>query len=92
MYLIVAYDVPAERTEKYRKLLARYLVHFQYSVFAGDMTEVEYRRMRQNIDALYEDADHVIFIQTANRRNISIEIVKEGVKQKDTSHLGSSIV
>ncbi len=92
MYLIAAYDVPAERTEKYRKLLTRYLIHFQYSVFAGDITEVEYRRMRQSIDALYEDADHVIFIRTANRRNICIEILKEGVKQKDLSHLGSAIV
>lgn len=92
MYLIVAYDVPAERTEKYRKLLTRYLTHFQYSVFAGDMTEVEYRRMRQNIDTLYKDTDHIIFIQTANRRNINVEIVHDGVKQKDTSHLGSAIV
>ncbi len=92
MYLVVAYDVPAERTEKYRKLLTRYLAHFQYSVFAGDMTEVEYRRMRQNIDTLYKDTDHIIFIQTTNRRNINIEIVKDGVKQKDTSHLGSAIV
>ena len=91
MYLVVAYDVPAERTEKYRKLLARYLPPLQYSVFAGDITEVVYRRLRQNLDDLYEDTDHLVFIQTVNRRNISVEIIKQGIKQEDTSHLGSTV-
>ena len=91
MYLIVAYDVPAKRTEKYRKLLACYLMQLQYSVFGGDMTETAYRKLRRNIDGLYEATDHLVFVQTSNRRNIYVEVVKNGIVQEDTSHLGSAI-
>ena len=91
MYLIVAYDVPAERTEKYRKLLSRYLPQLQYSVFAGDMTETNHRKLCRDIKVLYEDTDHLVFIQTANRRNIQVQSVKAGVTEKDISHLGSII-
>lgn len=91
MFLIAAYDVPAERTEKYRKLLARYLSQLQYSVFAGDLTEKDYRKLRQDIKVLYEDSDYLVFVRTANRRNIQMELVKDGVTQEDKSHLGSAI-
>ncbi len=91
MYLIVAYDVPAERTEKYRKLLSRYLPQLQYSVFAGDVTETAYRKLRRDIKALYKETDHLVFIQTANRRNVQVETLRAGIKEVDTSHFGSII-
>lgn len=92
MYLLVAYDVPAERTGKYRKLLARYLLPMQFSVFAGDLTETLYRKMRRELDELYEDTDRLVFIRTANRRNIEVETIQGGVASEDTSHLGSGVV
>ena len=91
MYLIIAYDVPSERTEKYRKLLSRYLPQLQYSVFAGDMTETTYRKLQRDIKVLYEDTDHLVFIQTANRRNIQVEAIKGGIKHENNSHLGSIV-
>lgn len=91
MFLFVAYDVPAKRTEKYRKLLSRYLPQLQNSVFAGDITEKANGKMNLDIKALYEESDHLIFIKTANRRNIHVEIMKGGGSQTDTSHLGSTI-
>lgn len=91
MFLIIAYDVPAKRTEKYRKLLSRYLPQIQYSVFAGDITETAYRKFQREIKKLYENTDHLVFIQTANRRNIHMQVLKEGKTQEDTSHLGSCI-
>lgn len=92
MFIIVAYDVPAQRTEKYRKLLSRYLQALQYSVFAGDMTQVQYRQLRGEIKLLYEETDHLIFVKTANRRNMDVEILKNGISCADTSHLGSTVV
>jgi CRISPR-associated protein Cas2 len=92
MFLLVAYDVPAERTEKYRKLLSRYLPQLQYSVFAGDMTEAVYKKLRRDIKDMYQDTDRLVFIQTANRRNICVKTLIEGVIQEDTSHLGSGII
>jgi CRISPR-associated endonuclease Cas2 len=92
VYLIVAYDVPAGRTEKYRKLLARYLPQLQYRVFGGDLTEVIYRKLRRDMDALYENTDRLVFVQTANRRNIRMEVVKDGAMHEDKSHLGGTVI
>lgn len=92
MFLVVAYDVPAKRTEIYRKLLARYLSTTQFSVFSGDLTEVLYRELRQEIDEVRIEKDNLVFIQTANRRNIQVEVIKKGIISKDTSHFGSGMV
>ena len=91
MFIIIAYDVPAERTEKYRKLLSRYLQALQYSVFGGDMTQVQYRKLRGEIKSLYEETDRLIFVKTANRRNMDVEILQNGITSTDTSHLGSAV-
>ena len=37
MFVLVADDVYARRTAKYRKLLVKYLGHEQFSVFFGDI-------------------------------------------------------
>jgi CRISPR-associated protein Cas2 len=37
MFVLVAYDVDARRTAKYRRLLVKYLGHEQFSVFFGDI-------------------------------------------------------
>lgn len=39
MFVLVVYDVPADRTHIYRKFLRRRLEHIQQSVFYGDVTE-----------------------------------------------------
>ena len=39
MFVLITYDVPAERTDIYRKLLRSPLEHLQQSVFYGDITE-----------------------------------------------------
>jgi len=39
MFAMVTYDVPAKRTEVFRKLLSRYLTHEQNSVFMGRLSE-----------------------------------------------------
>ncbi|MDB2226242.1 CRISPR-associated endonuclease Cas2 [Halorubrum ezzemoulense] len=39
MFVLITYDVPAERTDIYRKLLRSRLEHLQQSVFYGDITE-----------------------------------------------------
>lgn len=91
MFLVVAYDVPAERTEKYRKLLARYLAQLQYSVFAGDVTETLYRKLRRDIDDLYKNNDHLVFMCIENRRNVQVLVIRNGQEQEDSSHLGSAV-
>ena len=49
MFVMVCYDVPAHRTEVYKRLLKEYLIHEQASVFMGDLPESEVIRMIDKI-------------------------------------------
>lgn len=72
MYMVMSYDVEAKRTEKFKKLLRRYLKHMQYSVFSGDITEAQAIRLRRELSQLMIPGDRVVEITTANRHNIEV--------------------
>ena len=79
MYILISYDVATGRTERYRKILSRYLVHEQNSVFAGDITESKHLRLRKELAAVAVEADKVLEVRAENRRNVSISLVcKDG--------------
>lgn len=62
MFVLVTYDVPAERTHIYRKLLRRRLEHIQQSVFHGDITEGQLMEIKYDIeDELAPDDSIYIF-------------------------------
>lgn len=62
MFVLVTYDVPAERTHIYRKLLRKRLEHIQQSVFYGDVTEGQLVGIKQDIEsALIKDDSVYIF-------------------------------
>jgi CRISPR-associated protein Cas2 len=90
MFLVVCYDVPARRTEIYRKLLGRYLIWMQNSVFSGDLTESTYKRMRHDIQEIMDDEDRLAFISTQNRHNIDVETVEKKASSSSDSHQGST--
>jgi CRISPR-associated protein Cas2 len=60
--VIVVYDVPAERTRIFRKLLRRRLEHLQNSVFFGELTEGQLTKLKQEVEsALGPDDEIVVF-------------------------------
>jgi CRISPR-associated protein Cas2 len=60
--VIVVYDVPAERTRIYRKLLRRRLEHIQQSVFYGEITAGQLTSLKNDIkDALGTDDSVIVF-------------------------------
>lgn len=72
MYMLMTYDVEAKRTEKFKKLLRRYLNHDQFSVFSGDITEATAIKLRRELSRLMIPEDRVTEITAANRHNINI--------------------
>ncbi|MFC6764984.1 CRISPR-associated endonuclease Cas2 [Natrinema soli] len=50
MHVIVVYDVPAERTHIFRKLLRRRLEHLQHSVFFRELTDGQVIAMKNEIE------------------------------------------
>lgn len=70
MFLVIAYDVASERTEIFKKLLVKFLIHEQNSVFAGDLTESQYRKLRAALLKVAEPGDRLLQFQAANRHNM----------------------
>lgn len=66
MHVIVVYDVPADRTHVYRKLLRRRLEHLQYSVFYGELTEGQVTAMKNDIREKLESDDSIVVFESTN--------------------------
>jgi CRISPR-associated protein Cas2 len=64
MLVIVVYDVPAERTRIYRKLLRQKLEHIQNSVFYGTLTEGQLTKLKTQIRDRLGDDDSVMVFET----------------------------
>ena len=72
MFVMVCYDVPAKRTEVYKKLLKEYLIHEQASVFMGDLSESEVIRMVAKISKKIRPEDRILKLVCRNRHNVEI--------------------
>jgi CRISPR-associated protein Cas2 len=72
MFMLMTYDVEAKRTNKFKKLLRRYLNHEQYSVFTGDITEAQAISLQRELSQLMIPGDRVTEIRAANRQNIEV--------------------
>lgn len=66
MIVIVVYDVPADRTRIYRKLLRRRLEHLQQSVFYGDLTEGQITQMKNDIQEKLSSDDSIIVFEAGS--------------------------
>jgi CRISPR-associated protein Cas2 len=72
MYMLMTYDVEAQRTENFKKLLRRYLIHEQFSVFSGDITEANAIKLRRQLSQLIIPGDRITEVTSANRQNVEV--------------------
>ena len=72
MFVLVAYDVAAGRTEKFRRLLCRYLIHEQNSVFCGLLGQADFRDMEANLKAILVNGDRLLVLLCENRFNMEV--------------------
>ena len=73
MFVMVSYDVPAKRTEIYKKMLKEFLVHEQASVFMGDLPESEIVKLTAKISERIGPQDRVLKLVCRNRHNVEIQ-------------------
>ena len=72
MFVLVSYDVASGRTEKFRQLLSRYLVHEQNSVFCGLLGRPDFREMETGLKAEMTNSDQVLMLVCENRFNVDV--------------------
>lgn len=61
MKLLAVYDVSAKRNRYVFNLFKRYLSAVQKSVFEGDITEKQFRELKENLSSKIKEEDCVIF-------------------------------
>lgn len=82
-YAFVFYDVKEKRVQKVFKICKKYLSHFQYSVFRGDMTPSKLILLRTELSKVINaNEDFVCIIKLMNDNVFGEETL--GKPQKDT--------
>jgi len=83
MYVIIVYDVGVERVAKICQYLRRSMDWVQNSVFEGELTDAEYKRIQHDLKGLIEAEDDSVRLYTfSTKEQVNVEIL--GVEKADT--------
>ena len=64
MYVVIVYDIGVERVNKVHKYLKTFLFWVQNSVFEGELSKSELKKVKIDLDELIEkDIDSIIIFQ-----------------------------
>ncbi|GAB6878616.1 CRISPR-associated endonuclease Cas2 [Halorubrum gandharaense] len=66
MYVVLVYDMEADRTQLMLKLCRRYLTHVQNSVLEGHITEGDLAALRNAIEDLLIDGESTIIYELSS--------------------------
>ena len=76
MFLIIVYDINAKRVSKVCNFLKRFLNRVQNSVFEGEVSELQLRRIKKGVnDIIVLDEDSVRYYYVRTESMIIIENV-----------------
>lgn len=75
-YAFVFYDINEKRVQKVFKVCKKYLSHFQYSVFRGEMTPSKLINLRTDLNkVINKDEDFICIIKLMNDNVFGEEIL-----------------
>jgi len=69
-YVIVVYDVQADRTPRFLRYLRRYLTHIQNSVFEGELTEGTLEEVKTTLESMLEPDESVMVYRMASEKYV----------------------
>lgn len=70
VFVVVVYDMEADRTQKMLKFLRRYLTHVQNSVLEGEVTEGDFERIRSGVDDLLKSGESTIIYRISSEKMV----------------------
>jgi CRISPR-associated protein Cas2 len=77
MFVVITYDVQADRTEVFRKILTKFLAHEQNSVFLGDLTESSWKKLRQALSNAMLPGDRILKLEARNKHNVTVSNLRK---------------
>ena len=66
MYVVMVYDLEADRTQKALKLGRRYLNHVQNSVLEGEISEGDMATLKNEVDDLLKPGESTIIYELSS--------------------------
>ena len=66
MYVVMVYDMEADRTQKALKLGRRYLTHVQNSVLEGEISEGDLATLKNEVDDLLNSGESTIIYELSS--------------------------
>jgi CRISPR-associated protein Cas2 len=70
VYVLVVYDVEADRTRIFLKLCRRYLTHVQNSVLEGEISAGDLERLRGEIEERLKPGESVIVYELSSEKYV----------------------
>jgi CRISPR-associated protein Cas2 len=83
VYVIVVYDVQADRTRRFLNFLRQYLTHVQNSVFEGELTEGDVEAVEQKLESMLEPGESTILYRMASQKYVSRTVYGEDPAEDD---------
>ena len=75
-YAFLFYDVGEKRVQKVFKVCKKYLSHFQYSVFRGELTPSNLIKLKEELErVIVEEGDFICIIKLVNDNVFGEEIL-----------------
>ena len=85
-YLIVTYDISEERVNKVRKILKKYFMWVQNSVFEGEISEGKLFKCKLELEKVIDkEVDSIYFYSLENRLNYRKTVL--GVEKEMTGNV-----
>jgi CRISPR-associated protein Cas2 len=76
MYLLIVYDVDVDRVNKVNKFLKTYLHWRQNSVFEGEVSISQFKKLKSGLkEIINEDKDSILIYNLKERKNFKLEIM-----------------
>lgn len=86
MFVIAVYDINEKRVAKVLKCFRKYLYWVQNSVFEGEISDANYKKLKMEIQKIiHDDEDSVIFYTFRTTKYSSREII--GIKKGGQDNL-----
>ena len=76
MYVIIVYDVNVERVNKVKSFLRQHLVWIQNSVFEGELTNSEFKKVSDGLmEIIDKECDSVIIYKLMMEESLTREVL-----------------
>lgn len=82
-YVVVVYDVQADRTQRFLKFLRQYLIHVQNSVFEGELTEGDLKEVKHKLESMLEADESVILYRMSSEKYVTRTVYGEDPAEDD---------